>query len=65
MSGSSWLQLAVLIALVAVGTPLLGAYMARVFGGGRAPGDRLFRPVERLAYRVTGVAPSRCRSTPR
>jgi K+-transporting ATPase ATPase A chain len=49
------LQFAVLVAVSAVTTPLLGGHMARVFGGGTAPGDRIFRPVERLIYRATGV----------
>jgi K+-transporting ATPase ATPase A chain len=57
MSGAAWLQAAVLVALVVAGTRLLGPYLARVYGGGQAPGDRLFLPVERLAYRVLGVDP--------
>ncbi len=40
-------------------TPLLGAYLARVLGGGPAPGDRVFLPIERAIYRVTGVDPNR------
>jgi K+-transporting ATPase ATPase A chain len=59
MSGASWLQFVALVALVAVATPLLGGYMAKVFGGGGAPGDRIFGPVERLVYRATGVDPGR------
>jgi K+-transporting ATPase ATPase A chain len=59
MSGAAWLQLLVLVALVFAATPLLGGYMARVYGGGAAPGDRIFGPVERLIYRATGVDPSR------
>jgi K+-transporting ATPase ATPase A chain len=59
MSGTAWLQLLVLIALVFAATPLLGAYMAKVYGGGAAPGDRFFGPVERVIYRATGVDPSR------
>jgi K+-transporting ATPase ATPase A chain len=59
MSGAAWLQFLVLIALVLAATPLLGAYMAKVYGGGAAPGDRIFGPVERLIYRATGVDPSR------
>jgi len=59
MSGTAWLQFLVLIALVFAATPLLGAYMAKVYGGGAAPGDRFFGPVERVIYRATGVDPSR------
>src|SRR6476646_1394221 len=55
MSSSAWLQVLFLIALLAISTPLLGSYLARVYGGGKAPGDRLFGPVERLIYRVCGV----------
>ena len=40
-------------------TRVLGAYIAGVFGGGKAPGDRVFAPVERLIYRVCGVDPER------
>jgi potassium-transporting ATPase potassium-binding subunit len=59
MSGAAWLQFLVLIALVLAATPLLGGYMAKVYGGGAAPGDRIFGPIERLIYRATGVDPSR------
>ena len=59
MTDAGLLQFAVLIVLVAVSTPLLGRYLAAVFGGGRAPGDRLFNPVERVVYRLTGVDPAR------
>ncbi len=38
---------------------MLGAYLARVLGDGPAPGDRVFLPVERLVYRVSGVDASR------
>ena len=59
MSGANWLQLAALVAALLVTTPLLGAYLARVLGGGGAPGDRVFSPVERGIYRLTGVDPDR------
>jgi K+-transporting ATPase ATPase A chain len=56
MSGPAWMQLIALLVLLAISTPLLGSYMAKVYGdGGKAPGDRVFHPVERLIYRVTGV----------
>ena len=53
------LQLLFVIALLAISTPLLGAYLARVYGGGAAPGDRVFLPVEKAIYRVTRVDPER------
>ncbi|MBL8774802.1 MAG: potassium-transporting ATPase subunit KdpA [Acidimicrobiales bacterium] len=59
MTVSGWLQLATLVALIALGTRLLGPYLARVFGGGSAPGDRVFLPVERFVYRLAGVDPER------
>jgi K+-transporting ATPase ATPase A chain len=55
MSAAAWAQVLVLLALLAISTPLLGSYMAKVYGGGKAPGDRIFHPVERLIYRVCGV----------
>ena len=57
MRASDWLLLVVLVALIAVATPLLGGYLARVYAGGRGPGDRVFSPLERLIYRVVGVDP--------
>jgi K+-transporting ATPase ATPase A chain len=61
VGGASWLQFGVLIVIVVVMTPSLGRYMAKVFGadGDAAPGDRIFLPVERLIYRLTGVNPRR------
>jgi K+-transporting ATPase ATPase A chain len=59
VSGANWLQLLALVAAVVVTAPLLGAYVARVLGGGVAPGDRVFVPVERAIYRIAGVDPGR------
>lgn len=59
MSSASWLQFLLLVALVLVTAPVLGRYMARVYGGGAAPGDGVFGPVERLVYRVCRVDPDR------
>ena len=59
MSGAAWLQVGVLVALVFAGTRLLGPYLARVYGDGPAPGDRVFGPVERLLYRLGGIDPQR------
>jgi K+-transporting ATPase ATPase A chain len=53
------LQLILLVALLGLSTRLLGPYLARVYEGGPAPGDRVFLPVERLLYRVMRVDPAR------
>ena len=52
MTAAAWLQFAALIGLLLLGTRLLGAYLARVYSGGPAPGDRIFLPLERVVYRV-------------
>jgi K+-transporting ATPase ATPase A chain len=57
MSGAAWLQLIALLVLLAISTPILGSYLAKVYGGGKAPGDRFFGPIERVIYRVCGVDP--------
>lgn len=59
MSASAFAQLAILVVLLAVTVPLLGRYLAAIYGGDAAPGDRVFSPVERLFYRVLGVDPER------
>ncbi len=46
MTGAGWAQLGFVILLLAISTPLLGSYMAKVYGGGAAPGDRVFLPVK-------------------
>src|SRR4030088_2795530 len=55
MSAAAWAQLALLIAALVVAAPLRGRYLAKVYAGGAAPGDRIFGPVERLIYRVCGI----------
>ena len=57
MSGAGWLQLIVFAALLIGLTPVLGTYMAKVWSNKKAPGDRVFLPVERLIYRVAGIDP--------
>ena len=59
MSTAAWIQIAVLVVLLLAGTRLLGPYLARVFAGGAAPGDRVFLPLERLVYRVGRIDPER------
>ena len=58
MSWQGFLQLLALIAALGLTVPRLGRYFADVYGvraDGSAPGDRVFRPIERLVYRVCGV----------
>jgi potassium-transporting ATPase potassium-binding subunit len=55
MSVSGWEQLGFVVAVTAVAAPLLGRYLAATFRGGKAPGDRVFLPIERLVYRILGV----------
>ena len=62
MSVAAVAQIAVLIAVLAVLAPPLGAYLARVYrdgGNESAPGDRLFGALERLIYRACRVDPTR------
>jgi K+-transporting ATPase ATPase A chain len=59
VSWANWLQLLALVGAVVVTAPFLGGYLARVLGGGAAPGDRVFLPVERTIYRIAGVDPAR------
>ena len=55
MTLTVWLQFIALIAVLAASAPPLGHYLAAIYAGGKAPGDRVFLPVERLIYRVTRV----------
>ena len=57
MSTWGWAQLLFIAAVTAVTAPLFGRYLAATFRGGRAPGDRVFLPVERLVYWVLGIDP--------
>jgi potassium-transporting ATPase potassium-binding subunit len=57
MSLPTWLQLLFFFALLAISTPLLGSYMAKVYGNGKAPGDRFFLPIERACYKVCRIDP--------
>lgn len=48
-------QIVVYFALVIVCTPLLGGYMARVYGGERTWITPVLQPVEKLLYRLIGT----------
>jgi potassium-transporting ATPase potassium-binding subunit len=61
MNLTGWEQLLFVCAATAILAPLLGRYLAATFrespaeGPARAPGDRIFAPVERLVYRALRV----------
>ena len=59
MTAAGWLELTVLVATIAVTTPLLGGYLARVYDPslGRPQGDRFFSALERPIYRVCRIDP--------
>jgi K+-transporting ATPase ATPase A chain len=57
MSTTGWEQLLFVCGVTAILAPLLGRYLAAAFRGGKAPGDRIFLPVERAAYRALRVDP--------
>jgi K+-transporting ATPase ATPase A chain len=57
MNMFSWLQLIFyMVVLIALAKPL-GGFMARVYQGERTFLDPVFRPVEKLIYRLSGVSP--------
>src|SRR5271168_1836987 len=55
MTANGWFQICFFFALVLVCAKPLGLYMARVFERERTFADRIFRPIERLIYRLTGI----------
>jgi len=57
MTANGYLQLAFYIVVLLVLAKPLGAYMARVYEGRRLALERVFGWLERLIYRVCGVAP--------
>jgi len=63
MNVTGWEQLLFVCAVTALLAPPLGRYLAATFrdraaGDRRAPGDRVFLPVERLVYRALRVDPA-------
>ncbi|MCU0261255.1 MAG: potassium-transporting ATPase subunit KdpA, partial [Ilumatobacteraceae bacterium] len=55
MSAASFVQLLAVVGVLAVLVPITGRYLARVYGDGPAPGDRVFAPLERAVYRLCGI----------
>jgi K+-transporting ATPase ATPase A chain len=56
MTLNGWLQILFFLGVLFLLTPVIGGYMARVFGRQRTWLDPVMRPVERLVYRLTGVS---------
>jgi K+-transporting ATPase ATPase A chain len=54
-----WLQIAFYLVVLTALTPLLGAYMARVYQGDRIVLERVLGPLERLTYRALRADPAR------
>ena len=59
MTLNGWLQIGVFLLAIAIVTPLIGGYMARVFTRQRTWLDPIVRPIERAIYRLTGVDEAR------
>src|SRR3954468_4761575 len=59
MTAQGWLQIAVFFAVLTALTPVIGGYMARVFGGERVLLTPVLGPLERLLYRVMRTDPER------
>ncbi len=56
MSGAGWLQLLILLGLLALTAPFLGVYIARIYGDEEVrPLDSVFGPIERLIFRVCRI----------
>jgi K+-transporting ATPase ATPase A chain len=58
-TANGWIQIGLFALVILALTKPLGAYMHRVFEGDRQPLPRVFGPVERLLYRLSGVDPRR------
>ncbi len=55
MTANGWFQICFFFAMILVCAKPLGLYMARVFERQHTFADRIFRPIERLIYRLTGI----------
>jgi potassium-transporting ATPase potassium-binding subunit len=55
MTAIGWAQILIYCAIIIAITPILGAYMTRVFNGERTFLSPVLRPVEVLVYKMAGV----------
>jgi K+-transporting ATPase ATPase A chain len=59
MTANGWFQIGLYLVLILLVTKPIGVFMARVFNREKTFLDPLFRPVEKLVYRLTGVDENR------
>jgi K+-transporting ATPase ATPase A chain len=59
MTTANWIELVALIVALAITSPILGSYMAKIYDPslGRPFGDRVFSAIERPIFRVCGIDP--------
>ena len=55
MNVAGWAQIVLFVVLLTALTPLIGAYMARVYAGEPIVLDRVLGPLERSFYRLLGT----------
>src|SRR6478752_10881966 len=59
MTANGWFQIGLYLLIILVVTKPIGVFMARVFNRERTFLDPIFRPVEKLVYRLTGIDENR------
>ena len=59
MTAQGWSQIALYVVVLTALTPLIGAYMFRVYSGEPVLLTRVLGPVERVVYRLLGTEPER------
>jgi K+-transporting ATPase ATPase A chain len=59
MTTANWVELAALIGVLAVTSPIIGGYMAKIYDPslGKPFGDRVFSAIERPIFKVCGIDP--------
>ena len=55
MTAIGWVQILLYCAIIVAITPLLGAYMTRVFSGERTLLTPILRPLELAIYKIAGI----------